>query len=254
MTVFVAVTAGLVIANMVLLAIVYLKLSKILHFARRDIANGVDITIAQVEGLLAAYAEIKPASSLPRTRGWAASPDFLQALGNSVRERRPQTVLECSSGVSTVLLAAAMRNQGAGKVFSLEHDPLYAGKTRALLSHFGLEAWAEVVDAPLVQLDLEGWSGRWYDTARLDSSIKADILVVDGPPETTSPLARYPALPALEDRLSAGAWVFMDDAHRPAEVLIVERWTTKYRHVKSLFAPKCEKGCVLLEVGVKVEH
>ncbi len=240
---------ALLLANLVLLMWVYFKVSKILHFARRDIAQGVETTIAQVEGLLALYAEIKPKGGLPRTRGWAASPDFLQALNEAVRDTRPAVVFECSSGVSTVMLAAALRNQGNGKVYSLEHDPQYATKTRALLSHFALDGWAEVVDAPLVQLDLPGWSGRWYDVSRLSADVAADMLVVDGPPEATATLARYPALPALRKQLSPGSLVFMDDADRADEVEIVARWKRQFADVVSCHAPRCEKGCVILKIS-----
>ena len=37
--------------------------------------------------------------------------------------------------------------------------------------------------------------------------------------------SRYPALPALEPRLAPGAIVVLDDATRPGEREILERWS-----------------------------
>ena len=54
-----------------------------------------------------------------------------------------------------------------------------------------------------------------------------DLLLVDGPPGYGEGMerSRYPALPALEPRLAPGAMVVLDDASRPGEREIIERWT-----------------------------
>ena len=73
----------------------------------------------------------------------------------------------------------------------------------------------------------------------------AGLLVVDGPPGTVRPMARYPALPVLLNRLAADATVVMDDARRPDEQAIAERWAAglpgwrlEFRHT--------EKGAAIL--------
>ena len=74
---------------------------------------------------------------------------------------------------------------------------------------------------------------RWYDEAALADGLREalqgdpiDLLVVDGPPAHAvgHGLARYPALPALEDRLAPGATVVLDDAERPGEQEVLRRW------------------------------
>ena len=55
-----------------------------------------------------------------------------------------------------------------------------------------------------------------------------DLVFVDGPPGTTGPLARYPALPVLRDRCAPGARFILDDAARPDERTIINRWTREH--------------------------
>lgn len=49
-------------------------------------------------------------------------------------------------------------------------------------------------------------------------------MVVDGPPESSSTLARFPALPRLIQRLAKNYIGMLDDADRPSELEIVSRW------------------------------
>lgn len=227
----------------------YHKLSGALDRLDKRSAPQADNVIAQVEALLALYAELRPGHGLPPMRGWAASPDFLRVLTQLVGERRPSVVVECSSGVSTLVVASCLKRLGGGRVFSLEHDPVYAEKTRALLRLHGLDAVAEVVDAPLVDLELPGWSGKWYDHSRLPESAAIDLLVVDGPPWFSAERARYPALPALRRRLAPDARIVLDDADRAAEKAIVAQWLDETPGMSRLDVAQCEKGCVLLGLG-----
>lgn len=178
---------------------------------------------AQLEALAALYYGVSPDRALPVTRGWAASPDLLWYLYRTVRRRRPRLVLECGSGVSTLVLAYGLRAVAAGRVVALEHDPRHAELTRALLREHGLSQWGQVRTAPLVDLSLAGQSWRWYDPAALPAG-PVDLVFVDGPPGDTGPQARYPAVPLLRDRLAPDALVVLDDHHRSDEREVVQRW------------------------------
>jgi predicted O-methyltransferase YrrM len=241
--------AVMLVINIAVVWIAYSKLSRGNHLVRQELKEQTNNSIRQIESLLAVYAELNGKHGLPRTRGWAASPDLLALLVSVVHERGPVTVLECSSGLSTVLLAACMRNRGKGRVLSLEHDTAYAQKTRDLLSLHQLEDWAEVIYAPLVDFSMDGWSGKWYDIAALEEGLVVDLLVVDGPPKATNSLARYPALPALRSRLAKGATVVLDDADRPDEEELVRRWLAADQTVEPIHVGRFEKGCKVLRVG-----
>lgn len=184
---------------------------------------------------------------LPPLRGWAASPGFLYTIARHTRRQQPLTLLECSSGSSTLTLARCCQLNGQGHVYSLEHDAYYAQQTRLELERQGLSTWATVVDAPLVtRSDVPQ---PWYDTAGLPATLKGkvDMLVIDGPPASTAPQARYPAVPVLRELLSPAAVIFLDDAARPDEKEAVRRWREAYGLKESNIS--CEKGCTVLTVA-----
>lgn len=226
----------------------YQKLSEMIQRQLKESREHADNTIAQIEGLMALYARAAGLPALPRSRGWAASPDMLHGLVSLVQARRPQLVLECSSGLSTVVLANEMRRMGQGRVLSLEHEAFYADATRSLLAAHGLQDWAQVFHAPLKETRINDWSGSWYDTSVLPDGGPAQMLVVDGPPSTTAALARYPALPMLRQRLAPGALVVADDADRPDEREMVVRWKRDVPGLKDVMVPRCEKGCAVVEL------
>lgn len=93
---------------------------------------------------------------------WAASPGLLAAAYRCAAGR----VLECGSGLTTLVMATK------AEVTSLEHDPVWAAYTRAMLERYGLSA--DIQCRPL--------KDGWYDAA----PGAADVLVVDGPPRTIS--------------------------------------------------------------------
>ncbi|NGZ87102.1 class I SAM-dependent methyltransferase [Duganella aceris] len=199
----------------------------------------------QMEALHGLYVELNLKRSLPPTRGWAASPDFLLELARHVRWAQPRMVLECSSGTSTLVLARCLQLNGSGKLISLEHDTHYAHETREQLRRNGLQDWVQVLDAPLLTRELAGESWPWYDLAALPAGLSIDLLVIDGPPQATRPLARYAAGPLLFPRLAAGAHVFLDDAARADEQVILQRWRREFPALDQ-FERTCEKGCAVL--------
>ncbi len=168
---------------------------------------------------------------LPATRGWAASPDFLLHLYQHIAAHRPKVVVELGSGVSTLVAAAALAANGDdGRLYSLDHDGAYARATSELLSQHGLSHIASVHHAPLgpwqpphaTELG-EEW--QWYSVPEAVNALGAiDLLVVDGPPKATGPVARYPAVPHFRSRLTPGSTILLDDARRPDEKILAKAW------------------------------
>jgi predicted O-methyltransferase YrrM len=165
---------------------------------------------------------------------WALEPRALDLLCDRVRAGRRE-VVECGSGVSTVLLARALRDAGGGRLSAIEHDPAWAATVRELLDRDGLGKVATVIEAPLVPHPLSRAACGWYDpraAGRLPTS-GIELLLVDGPPAAEPGLgeARYPALPALAERLAPAALVALDDVDRPGEATVLAAWEreTGYR-------------------------
>ncbi|WP_112133141.1 class I SAM-dependent methyltransferase [Glycomyces dulcitolivorans] len=193
------------------------------RMTRRLVREWNRIVYAEVEDLTALYRDIEPDRALPPMHGWAAGADLARYLYREVAEFGRSSVLECGSGTSTVILAYAFRARGEGRVVALEHDPRFAAATRQLIEERGLADWAEIVDAPLADVGVGDTAWRWYDLECIPKG-PFDLLLVDGPPASVGPEARYPAVPLLVDRLAEDALVVLDDTRRPDERAIGERW------------------------------
>jgi len=243
--------ATLAIAVLIFLVCLYTlhkvrNMHLLVHSMRDELQAEIRNSYDQLEHMHGLHVDLGLTKSLPGTRGWAASPDFLAELVRYALGEKPATVVECSSGTSTVVLARCMQINGGGKVYSLEHDPVYAAKTRAQLARHGLGAFAEVIDAPMDQITFNGESWQWYAHAGLPQLLDIDMLVIDGPPESTGRLARYPAGPALFPKLAQGAVVLLDDANRGSEAEILQRWKSEFPELSQSMA-FCEKGCAVIK-------
>jgi len=181
------------------------------------------------------------------TQHWSAEADFLQLLIDDCHVSRPDMVLECSSGLSTLVLARCCQIAGRGRVLSLENGPEYAQATRDALRQYRLDDWAEVIDAPLIDTPLADQAFQWYDLQQLPA-LQVDMLVIDGPPGFLQPRSRYPALPLLYTRLGKGCRVFLDDAAREDERLLVAQWLAQYPTLRHDFIDT-RRGCSLITLG-----
>ncbi len=117
--------------------------------------------------------------------------------------------------------------QRGGKLTAVEHDPDWAALVQRQVERERLGDVIEVIVSSLEPHEAS-WSGApWYSresVALLPGGIS--LLLIDGPPGYGEGMAysRYPALPALADRLFANALVFLDDADREPEREIIARW------------------------------
>jgi predicted O-methyltransferase YrrM len=246
-----ALALALAAGNLALIAYVLHKVRRIylmLFDIKQEILNVsgkhlLDLTL-QLQAMDWLSTELQLKKSLPPTRGWAASPDFLQVIAKHALKNRPHTILECGSGTSTVVLARCLQLNGSGHLYSLDHQPEYAATTKEHLADYGLQDWATVINAPLVELSLLGATWTWYDVALLPEG-DFDMLVIDGPPWPVGSMVRYPAGPLLFPRLRSQGFAFVDDALR--EQAIVARWRREHPKLALRTYP-CEKGCVSLSL------
>lgn len=156
---------------------------------------------------------------LPWTTG-SMRPAGLVRVCNEIVHGDRTRILECGSGVSTVLLARLLHERERGVLTSLEHDRHWAALIQDHLQREHLDQIARVVHAPL-----EG-DPRWYRLDEMPDEI--DLLIVDGPPafESGHGAARAPALARLDDNLVHDAAVILDDIERPGEQQIIATWET----------------------------
>ncbi|MCW8964284.1 MAG: class I SAM-dependent methyltransferase [Gammaproteobacteria bacterium] len=183
---------------------------------------------------------------IPLVKDWSAAADFLQLIVDHVEEHRPELIVECSSGLTTLMLARACQLNQKGRVVSLENGEQYADKTRQAIDAYGLNEYATVLHAPLVSQLVDGKEYQWYTLGEL-VEFSIDMLVIDGPIGNIQKNSRYPALPLLRDYFSDNCHVFMDDAARPDERKIIELWNQSVPGIQSSYIA-LERGCARLNI------
>ena len=218
----------------------------------RDLIVVQNRLYAQLESLSWLQQRLAIKGQLPPLRGWATSPDVLLRLHSHIMTSRPRVVVEFGSGASTLVIADALRQNGIGQLVSLEHSEHYGAQTLAVLKEESLQPWVDIRIG-----DLEVWDGDhlssantdkpclWYPKSYLQDIESVDMIWVDGPPAATCQFARYPALPALFERLNSNAQVWLDDTIRQEEKDICQRWAELYKFELEYFP--LEKGLGVLK-------
>lgn len=127
------------------------------------------------------------------------SPDAGKLMYALIRATRPQTVVEfgMSYGISTIHLAAAVRDNGAGQVFTTEMSAKKISAAKATFAELGLSDVITVLegDALATLRDIEGPVG---------------VALLDGWKEMY-----LPVLELLEPKLAVGSLVVADNTERP---------------------------------------
>lgn len=209
--------------------------------------DGIYKKIKQVESLFSIFSVLKITHPLPPMGGWVISPDFGKIIVDLVLEKKPKIILEASSGVSTIIASYCLKQLGEGTVISLEEENKYAEVSNNALIKHGLKDIANVIHAPLKEIEIEGKKWIWYDLTKIKDIKPIDMLIIDGPAQygREQPMIRYPALPLLFDSLSDEAIIILDDADRKDEKNIVELWLKQFNcfEVERI---DTEKGTVIL--------
>lgn len=216
----------------------------------RDLVTVQNRLFTQLESLSWIQNNIKLNYSLPATRGWSSSPDVLLKLYEYVRYCKVNKIVELGSGVSTIVLAAAIRDNGGGKLYSFEHNIEYLENTRNELEKNELSHFVDLRLAKTNVIDDDEMKysdaiQEWYDLSKFSDLKDIDLLWVDGPPQALCTHSRFPALPVLNEKMSSNGQIWMDDTIRKEEREICEKWAKMFS--LSLVYSKLEKGLGVLK-------
>lgn len=148
---------------------------------------------------------------------WSAKPALTAYLLNSLRGFSG-TLLECGSGLSTILLSLLARDTGS-RVLTLEHDPRWLDLTRNRLRQLRIDD-RDVLLAPLKSFGDFDW---YSDLPEHSLPGLIDVILCDGPPNSTRG-GRYGTLPRLKHKLADGALIVVDDSRRAEEAQMIARW------------------------------
>jgi predicted O-methyltransferase YrrM len=134
----------------------------------------------------------------------AVSPETARALYMLSRSIRARSIVEfgTSFGISTIYLAAALRDNGGGQVIGTEFERSKVERARANLSAAGL---ADLVDVR---------EGDALETLARNLPDSIDLVLLDG----AKPLYN-PVLSLLEKRLRSGALIIADNTNYTPDYL-----------------------------------
>ena len=78
-------------------------------YAKLYSSDSIQKSYQQLETLIPLINDLDIKKSLPNTRGYAASPDYLSKINEIIKEKNPQLILEAGSGVSTLIASYALK-------------------------------------------------------------------------------------------------------------------------------------------------
>ena len=189
---------------------------------------------AELDALMQVHRRSSLDDPLPLMGGWALTPRGMLQGMELAGAPNVSLVVECGSGTSTLFLARTLQLKSAGTLIALEHLPEFAEQTQLALETHGLDEVAEVRYAPLEEVVIDERSYMWYSQSSIADLDSIDLLVVDGPPESTGTWARYPAYPLLRGALSASGAILVDDVQRGDERTMVDAWVQHGGLIESL--------------------
>jgi Methyltransferase domain len=144
--------------------------------------------------------------------------EYLVALAEATAATRG-SVLECGSGLSTIVVGAIAQRTG-NRVVSLENSSWWSRHVRWCLK----VAQAETVDYRVRPLRSFG-DFDWYD---LGAPVDDVTLVICDGPIATSHGGRFGLLPLCGEYLAPEARILLDDFDRPSERRVVQRWSDEF--------------------------
>ncbi len=146
---------------------------------------------------------------------WAAGAEYLAA---GVRNAlvTPGPILECGSGLTTLLVGGVATRRGLG-YWALENSDAWAEGTRS-------RAAAHRLDVKVHSKGIKRYAEfDWYDPPLEAMPRDFHLVLCDGPAGKTRG-GRYGLVPVMRDHLAPGCVVLLDDTRRARELEIAHRW------------------------------
>lgn len=159
---------------------------------------------------------------------YSLSYQAIQHILNDIIIHRPKNIIEFGSGISTLVISNFIKKNNLNITFySIDENSEYQKK-------LGLDSKVvTLIDSPIKKLNALSYKkqGSWYDlpSELINSDIKFDLIIIDGPKGNLSKLSRYGVLNFLEGRINEKSILFLDDTNRKDEQFLMKELSKKYR-------------------------
>ncbi|NMP14987.1 hypothetical protein [Thalassotalea sp. Y01] len=251
--------------------------------------TGLLNSVKQIESYIGVQNYLETGNLAMDYHGWPISSDLALFLLNKIERNQYDLIIEFGSGTSTQLFAKALKNQEQNKlgqnvsrlesidsskdnlaatyldlpkkIVTFEHNKKYFDKTMATLTEAGVDELVDLVHAPLVDCRVNGEDFLYYSCEPMLQQLKhvfagrvAKILVlIDGPPAKTGPLARLPGVPLMLNHLANHQLdIVLDDYNRQEEKDIVTNWKKVFEDRFISYEEEeviCEKGAYFCRIN-----
>lgn len=152
---------------------------------------------------------------------WALDQDTIALLWEQLQQGKPEIIMECGSGVSTLMFARYFQDFcPEGRLISFEQDMKEKQRVEAWLQKHGLAGFVNILYTPLNE------RGEYrFDQTAIDGFLqgkRADWLMIDGPNGADG--SRSADMDGLLPSLAPGARWYADDAFRDGELDFLQGW------------------------------
>lgn len=253
---------------------------------------GFNNSVKQVESFIGVQSYLETGQLVMEYHGWPISSDIALFLLGKVERNNYDLIIEFGSGTSTQLFSKAIdihvkaqashvdndlafigsdKNNSSelstlpielpNRIVTFEHNKKYYNKTLSELEDNKLSHLVDLVHAPLIEMKIENEDYLYYSCenklsqlAAIYAERTAKILVlIDGPPGATGPLARLPAVPLLLNYLGKHQLdIVLDDYNRQEEKETVVRWKKQLEKRYLDYdeeSVSCEKGVFFCRIN-----
>ena len=132
-------------------------------------------------------------------------------------------VLECGSGLSSLLLAVTAGRLGH-RVHTFEHDLECQRKLMSLVQRYRLK------NITVHHTPIQSYGGfDWYELPKAHLGDNFQLVICDGPARHLTDSGRYGLFPIMRDRLDAQCRVIMDDSNRSIDRHVIRKWRKEHQ-------------------------
>jgi hypothetical protein len=151
---------------------------------------------------------------------WDAKLDYLEEIARRAAATEGP-ILECGSGLTTLVMGCLAGRRNV-ETWSLEHNADWHQRVSAAI------AYHEVPAVNLCISPLRNYGQfNWYDPPLAEMPPKFRLVICDGPPNLGHG-DRYGLLSILGNRLESGTVILFDDARKPGQPEVLQRWAAEH--------------------------
>lgn len=148
---------------------------------------------------------------------YSADPSFLAEALERMRGLTGGAVLECGSGLSTILISLSAPRRSGCEIWVLESDLPWLERVGAVIRQHQLN------NVRLIHAPLRSYGAYTWYAAPIQRMPRFELVICDGPPEATLG-GRYGLLPVMAPYLADDAVIVLDDADTAIGRAVLARW------------------------------